>query len=112
MMRGLESCRADRRISFEKSKYADDTVRILRDGICLGSFMLLPYSNGDVYFYDFRLFREYRRHGIGTLIFPQIMNYLYQQKYKNIRLQVSSSNPAALALYRHFDFVVIESVTL
>jgi len=112
MMRELEGCRPDRRISFEKSEYADDTVRILRDGICIGSFVLLPYSNGDVYFYDFRLFKEYRGQGVGTLIFPYILNYLKKQGFRNIRLQVSSHNPAALALYQHFDFTVIESVTL
>ncbi|GEM_PF-6585024 len=112
MIRKLEGFHTDRRISFEGSKYDAAAVRILRDGICLGSFKLLPYSNGDVYFYDFRLFKEYRGHGLGTMLFLQIMNYLYSQKYKNIRLQVSSSNPAALALYRHFNFRVIESVTL
>jgi len=112
MIRSTEGFHADRVYRFIKSNYEPDTVLIQKRTVPLGSFKLLPYSTGDVYFYDFSLFRESRGHGEGTALFPQILCYLHIQGYKRIKLQVSSTNPAALSLYRHFDFEIEESVSI
>jgi len=78
----------------------------------IGSFRLLPYSTGEVYFYDFKIYKRYRGQGYGHKVFPCILNYLYENGYTKIRLQVSSSNPKALSLYKHFDFEIIEQLDL
>lgn len=108
MARKLESFPKNENIGFSEIMPGVENIIITYKGIPFGSFKLLPYSNGDVYFYEYEIEAERRGQGIGTMVFPDILNLLYEKGYKNIRLQVSSSNPAALAIYSKYDFEVIE----
>lgn len=78
------------------------------EGIHVGKFCILPYSDGTVYFFGFEIDKP--GHGTGTYAFPHILNFLALSGYKKIRLQVSSENTAAMKLYR--DFEIIEQVSL
>ena len=80
---------------------------IFIDGAHIGSFQILPYSDGTVYFHSFVIDRPGL--GYGTRVFPQILNHLGKD-YKKIRLQVSSENTAAMKLYK--DFKIVEQVTV
>lgn len=110
MARELCAFEPDKKISFSPVMPGADNIIMLYNGVPFGSFKLLPYSNGDVYFYEFEIAVEYRNQGIGTAVFPTILNYCFDRGFKTIRLQVSSANPAALAIYSKYEFEVIESV--
>lgn len=112
MLRPLEQFKKNEDIAFSEIVGNDTEISISYKGEPIGSFSLLPYSNGDVYFYEFEIYEAHRGRGIGTMIFPDILNYLYERGYKNIRLQVSSSNPAALAIYNKYNFKVLEAVSM
>lgn len=98
--------------SFNEGVPGYGTLIILYKGIPIGGFKLLKYSNGDVYFHDYEIVEDLRGQGVGTDVFGSILGFLYDTGYKNIRLQVSSSNPAALAIYTKYGFKVLESVEL
>lgn len=110
MIRPLEAFECRTEYSFNEGVPGYGTFIIMYKGMPIGGFQLLPYSNGDVYFHDFNISGDLRGRGIGTDVFPSILNHLFASGYKNIRLQVSSSNPAALAIYKKFGFKVLESV--
>lgn len=110
MIRHLEAAESKTEYSFNEGVPGYGTFIIFYRGIPIGGFKLLPYSNGDVYFHDFEITEDIRGHGVGTDVFPSILNFLFESGYKNIRLQVSSSNPAALAIYKKYGFDVLESV--
>lgn len=110
MIRPLEATECRTEYSFDEGVPGYGTFIIFYKGIPIGGFKLLPYSNGDVYFHDYEIIEDMRGHGVGTDVFAGILNFLFESGYKNIRLQVSSSNPAALAIYKKYDFRVLESV--
>ena len=112
MIRPLEAMGSKTEYSFNEGVPGYGTFVILYKGMPIGGFKLLPYSNGDVYFHDYEIVEDLRGNGVGTDVFPSILHFLYEKGYKNIRLQVSSSNPAALAIYKRFNFSVLESVEL
>lgn len=98
--------------SFDEGVPGHGTFIILYKGMPIGGFKLLKYSNGDVYFHDYEIVEDLRGQGVGTDVFGSILGFLYELGYKNIRLQVSSSNPAALAVYKKYNFKILESVEL
>lgn len=112
MIRPLEAIECKKEYSFDEGVPGYGTFIIFYKGVPIGGFKLLPYSTGDVYFHDYEIIEDLRGNGIGTDVFPSILDFLHQKGYKNIRLQVSSSNPAALAIYKKFGFKVLESVEL
>ena len=87
----------------ESSPYEFRDGEIYRGREHLGSFRLLPYSDGTVYFHSFSIDRPGQ--GTGRAVFPHLLNFLAHD-YKKIRLQVSSDNTAAMKLYQ--DFAIVE----
>lgn len=89
------------------SPYTFQDGDILLGDCHLGSYQLLPYSDGTVYFHSFSIDEPGK--GTGSAVFPYLLDHL-ACKYKKIRLQVSSDNTAAMKLYK--DFSVIEQVDI
>ena len=88
-------------------------IRIFSKGRQIGSFRLLPYSDQrTVYFYDYRIRKSLRGHGLGKDCFRYILCFLVRSGFRFVKLQVSSSNPAAFAIYSGYGFEIIESVIL
>ncbi len=75
----------------------------------LGACMILP--NGDsVYFYGFEIKRAYRGKGYGQS-FLEVMIRLLSSDYRQITLQVSSLNTAAVALYKKTGFRITDTLS-
>ena len=71
--------------------------------------MILP--NGDsVYFYGFEIKRAYRGKGYGQS-FLEVMIRLLSSDYRQITLQVSSLNTAAVALYKKTGFRITDTLS-
>ena len=109
LMRGkLRKCSQPGDFTFVSS---DSAYTILHNGTEIGSFSLLPYSDGKtVYFYAYKINDELKGHGLGTEIFRTIKHFLREQGYSEIVLQVSRSNEAAYHLYKNNVLRITEAV--
>ncbi|GGJ48725.1 GNAT family N-acetyltransferase [Deinococcus roseus] len=56
--------------------------------------------------YAFRVHPDFRRKGLGELLMRQVLFDLQQQGYQQVWLEVNSSNPPAIALYKKLGFEV------
>ena len=53
---------------------------------------------------------QFRKKGFGTKLLIELLN-IFQNKGKNIiRLEVRTTNVAAIALYKHYNFEIIEQI--
>jgi len=66
------------------------------------SFSILPARESSTcYLYSFSVRKDLRGRGYGSRIFPLILQFLKSRGYSGLMLQVSSSNKAAVKIYRN-----------
>ncbi len=77
------------------------------DGNIIGSMIILLRNHiSNARIYSLNVHPEYRRAGIASLLMDTALEYLKEQGFKNITLEVGVNNKAAQNLYRSKGFFV------
>lgn len=93
-----------------QSEQGNDKLN-LNAGAEIAEFSTSSYlSEGIVYFYGFSINKRLRGRGLGLYIFCSIIQYLKEQNYKKIFLQVEDSNTAAVKIYKNAGFFIAEAI--
>lgn len=71
----------------------------------------LHFHGRQVYFYGFEIQESCRNKGYGTQFLQMILEFLTEQGYESVRLQVSGSNAPALSLYKKTGFHITETLS-
>jgi len=94
------------RRQFHEQLQLGKTQIIVRDGIDVGFFMLVPLGQ-DTELHTICVAPELQRRGIGTAITRQVIDEARSQK-RAVVLSVLKANAAARSLYERLGFAVIE----
>lgn len=80
-------------------------------GSLAGKFMLSGPGPDTVYFYGFEICDGLRGKGYGTQALCQLIGMLAKNQIKNLSLQVSEQNKAAVELYKKTGFQITETLS-
>lgn len=64
----------------------------------------LDFKEDSIYIYNFGIYSEYRKQGLGSELIEIIINIAYMSGYNKIELKVKSINLAAISLYSKYGF--------
>lgn len=59
------------------------------------------------YLYSFRIKPEFRNHGLGSRMVKTVEDYLIENRFSRLTLNVAKDNPDALRLYRRLNFQIV-----
>ena len=54
--------------------------------------------------------REYRRKGVGVVLLETLLAWLNQRRVQELWLEVKAGNGAAMKLYEHFGFEIVQRI--